>query len=334
MKRSIWWLGALYLCVLLLLWLSILFDTGRLWPVTLYLFSPRWVIALPLLVLAPLTLLTQPRWTFAYGLHVLVILFPLLGYQLASPQRAEPGLDPSLRLLTYNLGEGAIDPRDVARLVQAQQIDAVCFQECPSQKSAIIFDELGWTHHQAGNIALGSRWPLGPAVVLSRQPKAQYSAIAAIGCPLQWPGVTETESAEQIWLVSIHLPTFRPALEHAERLESVTPTAINNMGQQYLQIADNFAAQVGKLKGATVLAGDFNIPHESYFYRKLWSSYRNAFSEAGRGFGYTKFTRFHGVRIDHVLLSPHWTVMNADIGPGLGGDHRPVIVELRNRNRQ
>jgi endonuclease/exonuclease/phosphatase (EEP) superfamily protein YafD len=35
------------------------------------------------------------------------------------------------------------------------------------------------------------------------------------------------------------------------------------------------------------------------------------------------------VRIDHVLAGPGWEVLRAFVGPGLGGDHRPVVADLR-----
>ena len=75
--------------------------------------------------------------------------------------------------------------------------------------------------------------------------------------------------------------------------------------------------------------GDFNLPVESAIYRRSWGSFHNALSETGLGLVPTKHTRWHGVRIDHVLAGPGWQAIRAWVGPGLGGDHRPVIADLR-----
>jgi endonuclease/exonuclease/phosphatase (EEP) superfamily protein YafD len=77
-----------------------------------------------------------------------------------------------------------------------------------------------------------------------------------------------------------------------------------------------------------VIAGDFNMPTDSDIYQLYWSSYTNAFSAAGLGFGYTKFTRWHGIRIDHILAGPGWRCRRSWVGPDVGSDHRPVLAEL------
>jgi endonuclease/exonuclease/phosphatase (EEP) superfamily protein YafD len=74
--------------------------------------------------------------------------------------------------------------------------------------------------------------------------------------------------------------------------------------------------------------GDFNLPVESAIYRANWAGFTNAFSQQGLGFGYTKHTRWHGIRIDHVLARSGWDIERAWVGPSAGGDHLPVIVEL------
>ncbi|MCK5341767.1 MAG: endonuclease/exonuclease/phosphatase family protein, partial [Candidatus Heimdallarchaeota archaeon] len=78
-----------------------------------------------------------------------------------------------------------------------------------------------------------------------------------------------------------------------------------------------------------IIAGDFNMSSIHPIYRKNWSSFLDAFSQKGFGFGYTKYLLFHGVRIDHVLCSSNWKIINAMVGPSLDCDHRPLIVDLK-----
>jgi endonuclease/exonuclease/phosphatase (EEP) superfamily protein YafD len=77
-----------------------------------------------------------------------------------------------------------------------------------------------------------------------------------------------------------------------------------------------------------LLAGDFNMPVESRIYRQAWGSFRNAFDEAGIGWGQTKQTRWFGTRIDHILYSSHWRCRKSWVGPSMGSDHRPMIADL------
>ena len=56
--------------------------------------------------------------------------------------------------------------------------------------------------------------------------------------------------------------------------------------------------------------------------------YTDAFSEAGRGWGYTFIGAKTTVRIDHVLISKGWHRAACRVGPNVGSPHRPVIADL------
>jgi hypothetical protein len=70
---------------------------------------------------------------------------------------------------------------------------------------------------------------------------------------------------------------------------------------------------------------------ESAIYREAWGAWTNAFSHAGFGLGWSKYTRWHGVRVDHVLYPAGWECLRAWVEPGLGLDHRPVVADLVRR---
>jgi len=70
------------------------------------------------------------------------------------------------------------------------------------------------------------------------------------------------------------------------------------------------------------------MPVESAIYRRYWSDFSNAFSDAGWGWGATKATRWHGIRIDHVLVGHGASALRAWVAPHLDGDHRPMAADL------
>ncbi len=78
-----------------------------------------------------------------------------------------------------------------------------------------------------------------------------------------------------------------------------------------------------------VVAGDFNTPVESHIFRDHWSGFRDCHSAAGWGFGFTKRTRRIGTRIDHVLAGRGLACVSASVGDRQGGDHGPVVVDIR-----
>ena len=78
----------------------------------------------------------------------------------------------------------------------------------------------------------------------------------------------------------------------------------------------------------TLIAGDFNTPSPSPLLRAFRPHFREAFQEAGRGFGYTWPSVFPGLRIDQVLVGPEWRVTRCWVGEALGSDHCPMIAEV------
>jgi endonuclease/exonuclease/phosphatase (EEP) superfamily protein YafD len=87
---------------------------------------------------------------------------------------------------------------------------------------------------------------------------------------------------------------------------------------------------VTALEKPAIIVGDLNVP--------MWSKYyQNAFDNSGlrntrQGFGvmptYEPQNFFQAIPIDHCLVSEEIQVVNMRVGPSLGSDHVPIIVDL------
>jgi endonuclease/exonuclease/phosphatase (EEP) superfamily protein YafD len=311
--------------LMILLGITVMMHTrlNEYWFVTLWLFSPRWVAVLPMVLLLPLTLWFRPKMSWVYLVLALLICFPILGYELNNSGNVQIDGGRRLAVLTCNLGGGTVDLVQLADLIRQRDVGLVCLQECTAKNSEILFSSLGWNRRHKGNMAIGSIHPLGKVGVHAEYPKAHFFAKATIGCDVLIPG------QRAFYAVSIHLPTFRPALEELRRFRlDAGPGAMAEMADKYRSIAKQAADSMEELSTPVVIAGDFNVPTESVFYREFWDSKINAFSAAGTGLGHTKFTRWHGVRIDHILSDASWTPVHSEVCPDVGSDHHPVIAEL------
>jgi endonuclease/exonuclease/phosphatase (EEP) superfamily protein YafD len=71
---------------------------------------------------------------------------------------------------------------------------------------------------------------------------------------------------------------------------------------------------------------------ESDIFRQHWRGFQDCHAEAGWGFGFTKWTRRIGVRIDHALVGPGLLCLEARTVSGMDGDHSPVVVLIGARN--
>lgn len=328
-----------YLVLLLLVWAAVQSDTGSSWWVSLFLFSPRWALGLPWLPLFLLTLRLRPRLAGWYVVHLLILLFLLLDLRLPSfTTDTASATGPRLRLITFNLGEGPIGVEQLVDLVKRESAQVLVVQECTPSIGQQIFQQLGWEFQQRAGLAIGSNLPQRSMEIVSQKMVAGYPAIVAVAIAVQMhqgPAAADQAldqadaTAPWVQIVGIHFPTFRPAFELAQRFDYAGAAEFRNLAPTYREYASQAEAVISSEEKPVVVAGDFNVPVESDFYRDYWSAFQNALSQRGWGWGYTKYTRLHGVRIDHVLADAQWSIHTARVGPDLGGDHRPVLVELQ-----
>ena len=300
----------------------LLWSTGdQWWLATVLLFGPRWPILAPLLLLAPLGL--------AFRRHVLPWLFgvlilavgPFMG--MALPWQRVSGFfadapDLTMRLVTYNCGDTGDEA--VIQMARALQPDILTLNEWHASRPLPDALTAGRQIARAeGNVVL-SRFPIEDIERLQSDRLKPWE-LRALRCLLR-------TSAGPIQIVCLHLETPRQGLDEVRNSLLRGPEAIRRNTEKRRFEAELVSGFAEEFSGPAIVAGDFNTPVESRIYRRYWSDWQNAFSQAGFGLGYTKFTRLFGARIDHILVNSHWRVTSAWVGHELGGDHRPVVAEL------
>lgn len=78
-----------------------------------------------------------------------------------------------------------------------------------------------------------------------------------------------------------------------------------------------------------ILAGDFNDVPYSYTYFTVKSAFKNAFEEAGRGFGFTYNKVLFFLRIDHIFTDSNFEVKNFETHREVDySDHYPISAVI------
>lgn len=137
----------------------------------------------------------------------------------------------------------------------------------------------------------------------------------------------------QIDLYTAHFLTPR------EGLNAVRHEQLSGIDEWEQNVADRMTqaeALASAIKNGirpVILAGDFNAPDSSLVIHALLSAdIRDAFSSAGKGYGYTYGHSFRPglsfLRIDHIFVGPSIGVANCYVGGKLASPHRPVIADL------
>ena len=172
-------------------------------------------------------------------------------------------------------------------------------------------------------------------IVVSRYPLRDCRAgdLSFRGQPHSYVRCLVAVDGKEVELFTAHLLSPRRGL-NATRHEGAE--GIDDWQQNFedrLSQSRRLAADVAKREHPLIVAGDLNAPETSPVIRTLLDrGLRDAFSSAGRGYGYT-----HGhstmlsisfLRIDHILVSPEIGVVDAFAGGKEGSEHRPVIADL------
>lgn len=302
----------------LLCWIFLRAGGDRWWVGTLFLYGPRWITLLPVILLLPAGLL-RPRFILPLFLSLCVLAGPVLGLCLPDLSLGRERVEGApLRLVTCNTDGTHLDPRALGEYLAVTMPDVVALQEWAPEHEKGVFWQRSWNIQTAQGMCVASRYPIQNVRFLG--PAELGASGGVLCCELETP-------QGRIRLVNLHLPTPREGIEAMipPSWEGVRELRTNIMVRE---CASAMARQwLANPPGRILLAGDLNLPSESVIYQKYWGDYRDAYASAELGWGYTKYTRWFGVRIDHLLAGPGWRCRRCWVGPDVKSDHRPVLAD-------
>lgn len=285
------------------------------WLSLLVLYSPSWLyfgLFLPWL----LGWRSLKRWQYLMLLPMLLVAVKILDVGWPASRSAE---DANLVLLSANLGNMA-DTEQLARLMSQHRVSVAIFQEARLEK-LVAFNTNDWQTHCDAGLCIVSKFPFDVEQTLSRSLFQGYGNFAVF-YRLNLPG-------RNLLLANVHFETPRPALESLIKLSPDNIAMQVRQQDRELQ-ATIIADWVHSQAEAVVIGGDFNMPVLSPIYQQYFSSLGNALSErTAQIVRYTKYTRWHGIRIDHQLYRGDLVPLEARVLQLSSGDHRPVLVKWR-----
>lgn len=327
LHRLVWW-GSLGFLLLALAALGALWGlSDKWWPATVLLFGPRWILLLPLFVLLPLSALRDralvPPLLLAGGL----LLGPVVGFQMNWRSLFSGGDEASdLLLVSFNARGGGTLTRSPANLLADWGADIVAIQECGRELGSILRRTPGWQVVTRSGLCLVSRFQITDVSEMERE------ALEFAG----GSGIVITHQVESndgpVFITNLHLETPRAGFElfRAGRWSEGIPKIREKSFLRGIELR-RAGAWVSGFEGPHIVMGDFNTPPESRSYRQAWAGWQNTFSVAGSGLGGTRLNGWIRARIDHILASREWRVMDAWTWEDVGSDHLPILARIRTR---
>ena len=215
-----------------------------------------------------------------------------------------------IRVLHFNVLHNNRQHEQVAEYLTAQDADIVVIQELdPTWRKALDAVFASYPHravqlrHGADGQAILSRFPLSD-IGHHPEPDAEWPVLSA----------TATTPHGPLRLVTIHPPP--PVRQHKAELRNSRL---------------DLAARLSGGDGARLLLGDFNCTPWSPYFRELCATTGLRDAARGQGFVRTWYPTALplGIPIDHVLHSEELRVGGFEVGPDLGSDHRPIVVDIQ-----
>jgi endonuclease/exonuclease/phosphatase (EEP) superfamily protein YafD len=253
------------------------------------------------------------------GIAVVIIMGPISGGVVSPDALFESADAERLRILTCNTDGNSLSRERFELLLSEAAPDIVVLQECNPNRVNDLFPKTWSQCIGPGGIRIASRFRVKNCEYLREKELGMQGIVGRY--QLETP-------AGDLPVVNIHLPTPRNGFEFLVRGKKAGIGATRDQIMLRDRASETTRHWLGELESSVIIAGDFNLPCDSAIYRKHWSEFGDAFSEAGWGWGLTKQTKWFGVRIDHVIYGNRWKCRKCWVGPDVGSDHLPVIAEL------
>tara|TARA_R110001583_G_scaffold116972_1_gene267854 strand:- start:8587 stop:9591 length:1005 start_codon:yes stop_codon:yes gene_type:complete len=279
------------------------------------LFAPRWwifLLLLPVALITPSKMISQWKSMF---IAFVAITFFYFGFHLPNNFFSARITAQPLPIMSINLGGGVANSELIKQLIVDEQLVLIAFQETPKREAKKIVPQ-GWDLHCIGQMCLASAYKI---TFLNSQSRKILGGWGHFGLLYQ---VQINE--RKVNIMNLHLETPRKGFEDFQLSKLNLDAIFKNSEQRYIE--SSIISSWIKNTTPLIILGDFNMPIESAIYREKFGNYKNAFNEAGFGFGFTKYMRYLGVRIDHILTDESFNIIEAKTGSDVGSDHLPILT--------
>lgn len=323
-KLLVWLFSALYLAVLGILWASPWWPSRLWWLATLFQMAPLWALYFPVGFLFITGLLVKGKRAIVINiLSSIVLFFGIMGFNVSFSMLGQGNVKArdSLRIMTCSLGTN-VNLSSLSEFIAETQPDIIALQDVHTKEQTAlkrILDPDKWNLTFQKDLGLASRLEIRNVDVNNRRIFSRYGGL-----------VTKYElegAGGRINFFNVHLESPRKGLEAI--IKKGLGGLLEIIRIRKLQEEESIiVSQWIKSHRQVLIAGDFNMRETNPAYKKYWSMFSDAFLKTGLGFGYTYYTRWHGIRIDRLLCGDDWRVIHSEVGPDIGSDHRPVVADV------
>ncbi len=255
-------------------------------------------------------LFPRPRWQA--GLLALLAasqMEPLVRYHADNPVPPEAGTHDRLRIVYANVLVDNPDPARLGRLIDEESPDLVALVEVPAgwlEKVGEIRSRYPYRYEYPDGSRGLSLWFRTPPLSVEPPARLVPSANPTLRASFLFAG-----RPRNLWLVHARTPFDRDQ-------EGATGGELHAIGSAIQQSG-----------GSTILLGDLNCTDGSPYFGDLLreSGLRDSRIGFGRQPSWPTWSPYR-LSIDHAFVSQDLSVVDRRLGPDIGSDHFPLILDL------
>jgi len=304
----------------------------------------QWIgVVLPMLLLCNLFFLIiglyKRSW---YSICPIIALLANFHYYPHKFQmhRPEEGNLAEIKFATYNVREFKMNynlssMEQIADYFSTNQVNTICLQEIPADCTVEdlkrVFQNMPYVVKTGGK---GKHFQLA---ILSKYPLDSISTISFPERPNCALFADMVVNHEKVRIANCHLQTtnwnqVKGTLLYEEHTSGSWTDALDVISSNFRfrgRQVDSLRSILDRSPYPLIVSGDFNNTPVSYGYQTIKGDLKDAYQEAGNGYGYTYRYFMRLYRIDYVLYSDSkLQAKNYRTGDIDYSDHLPVLVDI------
>lgn len=244
--------------------------------------------------------------------------------------------------------------KEMLEFIRELDADVLCFQEYVEPNtprkpynnkrditnlgypySYIVADYIGWKGSFQTGVAIFSRYPITDTVHLHYPgPKNFRAGESLIGTDIDFKGKKIRVYTTHLQSVLFHKNDYRNLeiiKSASDSMYEASKSVIMKLAQGYIfrgQQADIVRKELDRSPHPTIMTGDFNDIPNSYTYFQIKGDRQDAFREAGKSIGRTFANVSRTLRIDYIMPSAPFRVLQYHRYFVPYSEHYPVIADL------
>jgi len=235
----------------------------------------------------------------------------------------------SLSVMSYNvrlfniydwIKESHIDQK-IVELIRKSAPDIVALQEFhPNQKEAFSF-------YPYQHIVLRGKKKKAGQAIFSKFPILHKGSIEFPNTPNNAIYIDIVQDKDTIRVYNLHLQSLHINPEKEKFSQKNSERLLKRMATAFkMQQTQSELFEINRKNCAhkKIILGDFNNTQFSNVYKKIKGDMKDAFVEAGKGFGSTLDFPYFPMRIDFILTDPSFTVNSFTTYTEHYSDHYPI----------